>query len=257
MGTLDARRQALKDEFTSARGYWSDLWSDLLEIDPDFFEAYKNFSSAPWKRKGGLDPKIKELIYIAIDTSTTHLYDPGTRIHMRNAIRYGATRDEIMEVLELTSVLGIHACSLGVPILLEEMRATGKGGPLPEGELTPHQEKLKAQFMDVRGYWSPLWDGVLRMSPDFFEAYLEFSGVPWKKGPLEPKVKEFIYIAIDAATTHLYEPGLRIHIRNALNYGATAAEIMEIFELISVLGIHTITSSVPILTDELAQAGKR
>src|SRR5690606_15705983 len=45
MGTLDARRQALKDEFTASRGYWSDLWSDILDIDPDFFEAYKNFSS--------------------------------------------------------------------------------------------------------------------------------------------------------------------------------------------------------------------
>ena len=161
-----------------------------------------------------------------------------------------------MEVLELTSVLGIHSCSLGVPILLEEMQATGKGGPLPTGELTAEQEKLKAKFTELRGYWSPIWDAVLRMSPDFFAAYLEFSGVPWKKGPLEPKVKEFIYIAIDAATTHLYEPGLRIHIRNALNYGATGAEIMEIFELISVLGIHTITSSVPILTDELKQAEK-
>ncbi|MDQ8727186.1 carboxymuconolactone decarboxylase family protein [Bradyrhizobium sp. LHD-71] len=256
MGTLDARRQALKDEFTSSRGYWSDLWSDLLEIDPDFFEAYKNFSSAPWKRKNGLTPKVRELIYVAIDTSTTHLYDPGTRIHMRNAIGHGATREELMEVMELTSVLGIHACSIGVPILLEEMEATGKGGPLPSTVLTAKQEALKAEFTKVRGYWSPTWDGLLRLSPDFFEAYLGFSGVPWKKGTLEPKVKEFIYIAIDAATTHLFEPGLRIHIRNALNYGATGDEIMEVLELISVLGIHTITQSVPIMTDELAQAGK-
>lgn len=256
MGTLDARRQALKDEFTASRGYWSDLWADILAIDPDFFEGYKNFSSVPWVREGGLEPKVRELLYVAIDASTTHLYDPGTRIHMRNAIRYGATREELMEVMELTSVLGVHSCTLGVPILLEEMQATGKGGPVPDGKLTPKQEELKAEFTKLRGYWSPVWDGILQMSPDFFEAYLGFSGVPWKNGPLEPKVKEFIYIAIDAATTHLYAPGVRIHVRNALNYGATGAEIMEIFELISVLGIHAITQSVPIMMEELKLAGK-
>ena len=30
-----------------------------------------------------------------------------------------------MEVLELTATLGIHACNIGVPILLEELEAAG------------------------------------------------------------------------------------------------------------------------------------
>ena len=75
--------------------------------------------------------------------------------------------------------------------------------------------------------------------------------MPWKKGVLPPKIKELIYIAIDAATTHLYEPGLRQHIQNALKYGATKEEIMEVFELVSVLGIHTCTMGVPILVEEV------
>ena len=69
---------------------------------------------------------MKELIYIAIDAATTHLYEPGLRQHMRNALNYGATKEEIMEVLELVSVLGIHACTLGVPVLIEELAAAGK-----------------------------------------------------------------------------------------------------------------------------------
>jgi alkylhydroperoxidase/carboxymuconolactone decarboxylase family protein YurZ len=97
---------------------------------------------------------------------------------------------------------------------------------------------------------------VLALSPDFFEAYMRFSSVPWQHGRLEPKVKEFIYIAIDAATTHLYAPGTRIHIRNAIGYGATSQEIMEVLELISVLGIHSTTHGVPILLEELKSAGK-
>lgn len=123
-------------------------------------------------------------------------------------------------------------------------------------ELTPEQKQLRDDFIEARGYWNEFWDGLLTLDPDFFKAYLAFSGVPWKKGPLEPKIKELIYIAIDAATTHLYEPGLRQHIKNALKYGATKEEIMEVLELVSVLGIHACTLGVPVLMEELVIAGQ-
>ncbi len=116
------------------------------------------------------------------------------------------------------------------------------------------QRRIREAFIDRRGYWNGFWDGLLQLDPDFFEAYIEFSGVPWRNGTLEPKVKELVYIAIDAATTHLYEPGLRQHIRNALGYGATREEIMEVYELVSVLGIHACTLGVPVLLEELETA---
>ncbi|HEY3708842.1 MAG TPA: carboxymuconolactone decarboxylase family protein [Amycolatopsis sp.] len=121
-GTEVQRQNELRDAFISERGYWNTFWEGLLSLDPEFFEAYLNFSAVPW-RKGVLEPKIKELIYTAIDASTTHLYEPGLRQHIRNALGYGATKEEIMEVLELTSVLGIHTCTLGVPVLMEELAA--------------------------------------------------------------------------------------------------------------------------------------
>ena len=42
-------------------------------------------------------------------------------------------------------------------------------------------------------------------------------------GTLSPKVKEFVYIAFDTAATHLYVKGLKLHIENAIGYGANAA----------------------------------
>jgi alkylhydroperoxidase/carboxymuconolactone decarboxylase family protein YurZ len=63
-------------------------------------------------------------------------------------------------------------------------------------------------------------------------------------------MKELIYVAIDAATTKLHQPGIRVHVQNALKHGATAEEIMEVFQIVSVLGIHTMTESVPILMQE-------
>jgi alkylhydroperoxidase/carboxymuconolactone decarboxylase family protein YurZ len=250
MSELDERRRKLKQDFTEARGYWSPIWDDLLRLDPDFFAAYLDFSAAPW-RHGSLPPKIKELMYIAVDASTTHLYEPGLRIHIRNALQHGATKEEIMEVYQLTSVLGIHTMTMGVPALLDEMAKAGK--PFEEMPLTARQEQLKREFTTNRGYWSPLWDGLLRLAPDYFAAYVELSSVPWKHGTLEPKVKEFVYIAIDAATTHLYEPGIRIHVANALNHGATPGEILEVLELVSSIGVHTVTVGVPVLVEELAR----
>ncbi|MBX9812728.1 MAG: carboxymuconolactone decarboxylase family protein [Burkholderiales bacterium] len=98
---------------------WNPLWDTLRDWDPDFVEAYLNFRSSP-RRRGPLTPKVRELIMIAINASTTHLYAPGLRRHIQNALREGATRAEVLEAIQLTTVLGIHACNLGVPILAEE-----------------------------------------------------------------------------------------------------------------------------------------
>ncbi len=87
-----------------------------MELDPELFEAYVEFSSVPW-RTGVLEPKVKELMYCAFDAAATHLYVPGLKLHMRNALRYGATREELMEMLEIVSVIGIHGALVAAPML--------------------------------------------------------------------------------------------------------------------------------------------
>ena len=126
-----------------------------------------------------------------------------------------------MEVLELTSTLGIHASNIGVPLLLEVLEEEGlRDGPAP---LDERQEQLKAEFTANRGYWHEFWDGMLELDPDLFEAYIEFSSVPWKTGTLEPKVKELVYIAFDASATHLYVPGLKLHMRTRCGWAPPSA----------------------------------
>jgi alkylhydroperoxidase/carboxymuconolactone decarboxylase family protein YurZ len=124
-GQLTPRQREIKEAFIAARGDWPGAFDGILQLDPEFFAAYSQFSSVPW-RTGSLEPKVKELVYIALDASATHLYPSGTRNHMKRAIAAGATAGEIMEVLELVSVVGIHSCTMGVPILLEELAAAGQ-----------------------------------------------------------------------------------------------------------------------------------
>lgn len=103
-----------------------------------------------------------------------------------------------MEVIELTSTLGIHACNVGVPLLVDVMKEAGiydrhphAGKPFDE-----QREALKAEFTKKRGYWHQTWEEFLALDPEFFKAYLKFSSVPWTKdvdgfqggGVLAPKV---------------------------------------------------------------------
>ena len=59
-----------------------------------------------------------------------------------------------------------------------------------------------------------------------------------------------LYIAFDTAATHLYTSGLRLHIENAVGYGATAAELVEVMEIAATLGIHGVFEAAPILVEE-------
>jgi alkylhydroperoxidase/carboxymuconolactone decarboxylase family protein YurZ len=114
--------------------------------------------------------------------------------------------------------------------------------------------KAKTPIADAQrssGDWNPLWSTLQEWDPAFLEAYLTLRNVPIKQGPLPPKIKELILVAINAATTHLYAPGVRRHIRNALQYGATRGEILEAIQLTTVLGIHSSNVAVPILAEEL------
>jgi alkylhydroperoxidase/carboxymuconolactone decarboxylase family protein YurZ len=216
----------------------------LREADPEFFTRFEELAGVP-QRSTALEPKVKELVCLAVNAAVTHMYAPGIRAHARRAIDLGATREELLEVLQVTSTIGIHASTVGVPLLIEAMG---------DREVAPPDERravLKADFEAKRGYWHEFWDGLLELDPDFFEAYLGFSAHPWEHGVLEPKVKELIYTAFDVSATHLYVPGLRQHIENALGFGATPAEVMEVFELASAIGIQGYLVALPIVLEEL------
>ena len=222
------------------------------EVDPDFLELAERFTGHPW-RHGVLEPKVKALVLLAVDAAATHRNAEGVRDDVERALEHGATPQEIVEVLELTSTLGIHACNCGVPILLEELEAAGQGVDL-EAPLTARQEEIKAEFTAKRGYWNDFWDGVLRLDPEFFAAYTAFSANAWEHGTLEPKVRELVYTAFDASATHMFEPGLRQHIRNAIAYGATKEEIMEVFELASGVGLGAFALGAAALQAALARS---
>ena len=103
-------------------GGWNPNWTPFYELDPAWTEKFMAMGLTPMV-SGALDAKTIEFIAIAVDASCTHMYGPGVRRHIRNALELGAAKEEISAVLQCVSVLGIHTMSLGAPILLEELEA--------------------------------------------------------------------------------------------------------------------------------------
>lgn len=167
------RQSKLKQDLIDTGEEWSDTWQNILDLDPDYFEAYVKLRRVP-RNKKALSIKVQELVLLAMDAACTHLFDHGIRAHTAAALKAGASKEEILEALQLSSVLGVHAVTVGVPTLLEVLKENGRDD-ISSSELDERQAKLKASFEKSRGYWSTTWDPVLRLSPDFFEGYTEFS----------------------------------------------------------------------------------
>lgn len=255
--SLSPEQQRLKDRFDAELGAsaFDESWSTMLKHSPEMFAASLRLTAVP-KKTGHLSPKIQALISLVVSAASTHLHVPNIHRYTRAALAAGASRTEIVETLCLTSTLGIHASTIGVPILCEVLEERGETMPKGMAGMSPEQIALKEDFETKRGYWNTLWEEMLLLAPEFFDAYTEFSSVPWTneggKGVLEPKVKELIYCAFDTAATHMYQPGLKLHMRNVLSYGGTKEEIMEVLELATLLSISTLDVGLEVLDKEMA-----
>lgn len=117
---------------------------------------------------------------------------------------------------------------------------------------TPLCDQLKAA-----GGWNPLWDPFYELDPVWTEKFMDMGTLPMRSGVLDPKTLEFLAIAVDASCTHMYGPGVRRHIRKALELGATPEEITAVLQCVSVLGIHSMSLGGPILQEEMAAMRRR
>lgn len=126
----------MKPKRPGATGNWNPDWEPFARLDPAWTEKVVAMSIAP-AISGALDAKTIELIGIALDASCTHMYAPGVRRHIKRALKAGATREEIVAVLQLVTMQGLHSMCLAAPILLEELAR------IPSRAATPKQSPAK------------------------------------------------------------------------------------------------------------------
>jgi alkylhydroperoxidase/carboxymuconolactone decarboxylase family protein YurZ len=233
-----------------ATGPWdSPTLTQFREWDPVFVDQCLKMSNSPWTN-GILPRKDVELISLAVNAACTNLSEGGTRRHIRGALEAGATREEILMILKIASLLSIHTASLGAPILVEEAKAAGVK-PRPKAPAaTPVCDGMKAA-----GQWNTAWDGFFELDRAWTEAIIAASLPVYTSGVFTPKLAELLSIAVDASITHMYAPGTRRHIQTALKLGATIEEIMEVLKICVSQGMQASNLGIPILAEELQRTG--
>ena len=235
MSTSKTNKPAQRTDLASAFN-GAEVARRVQEAAPSMYEAAGGF----WRSAQvapALAPRMKELVLIALHATVTTLHAEGIRRHIARALSAGATEEDVLDVLITIVGAANHALYFAVPVLVRELEAAGS----PDAEAPPvtaEAQSLKDEFIRTRGFWNEQRDIIVRMMPEYFAALTHLSTESWKNGTLTKKERELVCIAIDCTVTHMFEPGLVIHIRQALQNGASRAEILEVFQLASLTGLE-------------------
>lgn len=232
-------------------GPWGSALGTLRDWDPVWADACHAMSTEPW-RSDVLSDRFVELVSVALAAACTTLDAEATRRHVRAALAAGATREEIVFVVKCASVVSLHSLSVAAPILIEEIEeagaAPGVGQNNPEPMPTPYSDALRAA-----GQWNTAWDPFVELDPSWTDQFMAVGVAIYTADVLSPKEIELLSIAVDASVTHLYAPGIRRHIRAALDAGASPAEIMAVLKLCVAQGVQACNLAIPIIDDEFTR----
>lgn len=109
----DVHYETLKKDFIATRGVWSEGVEAMARPSPAFFEGYTEWTSAPW-RNGSLTPAVRELLYLTVSIQYgTEGGMSAMRLHMKSAFDNGATPQQILQVMQIVSCLGLLSVLAG------------------------------------------------------------------------------------------------------------------------------------------------
>ncbi|HXK21171.1 MAG TPA: carboxymuconolactone decarboxylase family protein [Myxococcota bacterium] len=224
---------------------WDEALALLREWDPAWAETCSRMTNNPWE-SGVLPRKTVELISVALNTGTVSFHPESARRHMRAALAAGASRDEILLVLKMSSLMCIHSCTLGGSILLEELPPSDLGEPHAR-PATPIADKLRAA-----GRWDPAWDAFFYLDPEWTEEVVATALGFQESGVIPPKLVGLLSVAYYASRGHLYPAETRRHIKAAMRAGARPEEVIEVLKLGFVQSVQASNFAVLILDEEVA-----
>ena len=97
---VETEKQAFLDKMYRERGYILDFHKVMVAEDFDFLQAYNQMLEAVYTKQRTLDMKTKELLFTVILTAVKANID-HIKAHLKSALDNGATKQEILEALEL------------------------------------------------------------------------------------------------------------------------------------------------------------
>ena len=151
------------------------------------------------------------------------------------ALAAGLDEAMLVEILLLVAAVGMHTLHEGIL----ELRRRSEPPQSHTAELHVARELGKSYWKTFDAELPGFLDGIARWSPDGYQAFMNFCATPVRTGRLSRLDRELLWLAIDAAPTHRYVPGLRFHIGCALRVGATRKQIVETVERAALGADHT------------------
>lgn len=211
----------------------------LSQLRSQAIEATRNLP----EEGEGLDSLSRALVHLGVAVSVTSLDRTAIAKSIEDALDAGASISQIEEIIALVSGLGVHSLMISQAMVFDA--ACNHALVDPATPLDSERQALWDRHVGDDPFWAGFekqnpgfLNAMLRLCPDLFVAFFDYCAVPWKIGSVRARIKELVAIACDAAPTHVFGPGFRVHLGNAIALGATKRQIMETLDIASTAPGH-------------------
>jgi alkylhydroperoxidase/carboxymuconolactone decarboxylase family protein YurZ len=106
-----------------------------------------------------------------------------------------------------------------------------------------------------RGPFGGWWEDVLQVDPELVLRINRHMRVAEEIGPLPRFFRHLILVAVDSVVTHLYQRGIGVHARIAMEHGASLRQVVEALEISALVSSRGYAVALPLVLEELAAAG--
>lgn len=247
----DDRRSAIKAFFVAERGYWRPWVDTMLDAAPGFVEQYARYAGHP-ARTGPLSPRMVELVYVALDASSSHLFEPGLHTHLKKAFEVGVSVADVLDVLQLVALQGASHVGLATNIVAEVAAAHGHRPPQTQaGALT---DALRARIQQLAPSHALALEGLALWDPAYVAVLLDFVENGGASGGLSPLERTLVQLALHACFTAFNPTAVRQLAQVALDQGAHTAELLQVVQLGAHLSVHGTALGAQVLRQVLPPA---
>lgn len=239
---MDEFRQQVKDQVVAAnRGPFGGWWQALLDIDPELLRRVHLYLEVA-ETSGPLPEALRHLVWTAADAVVTHLYPRGLGVHAAIAIECGASVSQVIETLAIATTVSSRGYGLGLTILTDELEERGLPPLAAETESRP--ERVRERLQQQLGHWPGWMDIEANISSDALEAFLDLASSREAGDNLTEKWRQLIFIAAASCPAIADTQQTRLHIRRALEIGASSQEIQQTLRLANTIALHSISEGI-------------
>ncbi len=228
----------------------------LIErIDPEFASVARRVYQADDQGGEGLSARERAVIEMVVYGNVSYYESSHLEEAMRRALGAGASREQLVKVVELTAVMGYHGVAMAIPALRESLttaQALPSFGSVPAETRSNIDDVMVDEWVHSR----PTMREFAQVSPRLADLMVDWTRVAWFSDVLERKLKELIYLAFDATPTHIFLPGLAGHVYRALDGGATPFEVAQVLEITLTPSIDRVSESFRLIESAIADSGE-